>query len=1367
LTINPEFVTATDLDELSERLESRELIPRLVRRLLTGTHGVEGVTLRANERIGVPGWDGEVGAAQGSAYVPAGSSAWEIGTGADPKKKAQSDYKKRTQTPLGVVPAQSVFVFVTSRCWKDKQDWVTDKVKEGVWRDVKVLDCDDLHGWLELHPGVHIWISEQLGRRPLGVETLERWAAQWSTQTDPALPLDLLLAGRAEAAQILRTTLADDAIAAGVKAGSREEALAFIAAALLIPPPPEVDTRDANGPRNREGTAEALPAEDLSTDSAASSTEQAEQAATRVADLGGAPTEVSERVDTLSGARALVVQDPVVWTRLIDSPSALVMIPATEDADIAAALAAGHHVIRPLGSGDGAGRGTLLELPSLDRGAACDALRAVFGSFDEADRRAAAARRSLVSLRRSLRRDPQRTSPPWAGPPDSEKLAPLLLAGSWRAGSADCEKIAQLSRQEYADLERLLARLAATDDPPLRLGNFEWHLSSPEDAWDLLSPQLTADDVQRWRGICVEVLSEIDPLLTLDSEARRLAAFHGEPRRHWSTTLQQGLAEGAALLGWASEQNQKIAGQRTSDWADAIVGELLDLANSDASGIRWRSLAAVLPLLAEAAPAVFLLAVENGLSGDEPVLRLMFEDGPGTSSLDTHSAHSSLLWALEGVCWSEDYLVRACAALATLEKIDPGGRLANRPHGSLRTVLLPWIPRTRANVERRLQALDAVRHVDAEIGFELILAIWPRHHDTSSASHRPRFRQWQRDPEGATYGEIFEFVSGLVPRALEDAKSDPMRWVKLVDRVTTLSEPEQEQMLSALEALDPAQLSENLQIELWRALVDLVERHRTYANAEWAMPVGLRDRLGAQATRIEPVEAVERQARLFEHRPDLAGVDRGDYEAYHEALTEVRVAAVTQALERDGLEAVRRLAAASRLPGAVGDALALATGDEYTELMLPLLEGTDVELTLASGFIRRRHFAVGPDWARDQAASLPKWPEERQVGFLRALPPGDATSVLADSATRTARERYWAEVEPFTSADEAEAFIERLLEVGRAWAAIDLVALYALEREGHEDRWRPDAELIIRVLDQALTEDPSNALQSGTTSYEIVQLLDRLEEMRTERPTLARLEWAFDPLLSYERPPRALHAELSESPDLFVELVSRLYSPDPGDEPGNETAADAASLDKQRDADPASNEHTVSTGPGKGSNRTSEGPGDAEDASASDTTEAEGFSQTAWSVLHHWRRPPGTRDDGTLDGDHLKQWVSRARKMFADRKRTRIGDSQIGELLAGAFPGEDGVWPAEPVRELVEQLESEPFDDGLYVGRMNSRGITTRGVYSGGSSERQLAVRYGKEAATLEARWPRTAQILRRLQLSYERIADQEDEEAGRRADEA
>jgi hypothetical protein len=166
MTINPELVTATDLAEAADRLEAGELTPRLVRRLLTRTAGVEGVTMRATEGIRLGGWDGEVAASAGSAYVPSGSSAWEIGTGQNPKGKADEDYEKRTREPRGVNPANTAFVFVTARRWAGKNDWVAERAAEGVWREVRSLDADDLHGWLEANPGVHIWISEQLGRRP-------------------------------------------------------------------------------------------------------------------------------------------------------------------------------------------------------------------------------------------------------------------------------------------------------------------------------------------------------------------------------------------------------------------------------------------------------------------------------------------------------------------------------------------------------------------------------------------------------------------------------------------------------------------------------------------------------------------------------------------------------------------------------------------------------------------------------------------------------------------------------------------------------------------------------------------------------------------------------------------------------------------------------------------------------------------------------------------------------------------------------------------------------------------------------------------------------------------------------------------------
>jgi hypothetical protein len=63
------------------------------------------------------------------------------------------------------------------------------------------LDADDLDAWLELTPGVHVWFSRLIGKRPDDVVDLETVWADWSQATRPALNAKFLLAGRAKAAE--------------------------------------------------------------------------------------------------------------------------------------------------------------------------------------------------------------------------------------------------------------------------------------------------------------------------------------------------------------------------------------------------------------------------------------------------------------------------------------------------------------------------------------------------------------------------------------------------------------------------------------------------------------------------------------------------------------------------------------------------------------------------------------------------------------------------------------------------------------------------------------------------------------------------------------------------------------------------------------------------------------------------------------------------------------------------------------------------------------------------------------------------------------------------------------------------------------
>jgi excisionase family DNA binding protein len=189
-----DFVDAENLDSWEGR-RAQERLPELLRRLLARTPGITNASVRAGEGISVTGWDGVATSDGRAAFLPTGPIRFEAGTSSDYMKKAQSDYDNRVAAASGK-PSAEHFVFVTNRRWKTKTAWEAEREAEGMFQSVRVLDADDLIGWLEATPFVHLWISEVLGRRPTEVQTLDQWWAEFGANHEPALTEDLFLAGR-------------------------------------------------------------------------------------------------------------------------------------------------------------------------------------------------------------------------------------------------------------------------------------------------------------------------------------------------------------------------------------------------------------------------------------------------------------------------------------------------------------------------------------------------------------------------------------------------------------------------------------------------------------------------------------------------------------------------------------------------------------------------------------------------------------------------------------------------------------------------------------------------------------------------------------------------------------------------------------------------------------------------------------------------------------------------------------------------------------------------------------------------------------------------------------------------------------------
>ena len=1266
------LVNASDVDAWAGRLDARSQLPRLIRRLiLATTSNVERLHFGADEGVQTGGWDGIVTSRSGNGFVPEGVSVWEIGANRDIKGKADDDYEKRSQNPIGLDPAQVTYVFVTPRRWNQKDKWVKAHKAQGTWKDVRVYDAEDLETWLEEAPAVHLWLSMQMGKHPRGARSLEDFWADWTAQTEPPFSPDLVIGGRSSIQETIKQWLDGAAAAFALQGDAHDEPLAFLASVIVTMEEPQRETLMA---------------------------------------------------------RAIVVEDAASWKELFVSSANLILIPRWSGVveGITRAVRNGHHVFVPAEPGT---RGVNV-LPRIVRDAAEKALEGMGLPRERARDLATLGRRSLWALRRKLASEPMLQTPTWAQPQNARELLAPLLACAWQADApADRKVLEALAGVHYDRIQEALVRWSKTPDPPVRLVGGLWMMVAPEDTWRLLAPFLTGDDLARFKKVALEVLSTSSGLdqtfvrwsgLPTNDEASRA-----------SHAVREGIASMLALMAALSSEVECASGVSGEYVARTVVGALLEKAKGNAE--LWASIAPVLVLLAEAAPAPFLDAVDAGVSGEAPLLGQMFQTKDDDYGLGPTSPHTYLLWALETLTWNPDFLGRAALALARLVQLDPGARNGNHPDRSLREIFVLWYPNTTAPLARRLSVLDAMRKRTPDVAWRLFLSLLPTNHgDTIRPTHGPKWHDWKPDQErGVTYAEIAQAVEAIVGRLLTDAGTNTSRWCDLLDRAGDLWPQHRENLLNTLNALDTNSFAPEDRMKMAGALRALVVRHQEFAEADWAMPEEHLTRLQVIERKLQPHDPVLRHLWRFQRFVPLPERRKLSSEQRYEKVAQLRCEALREIITSQGIDGILRLASQSEDPESVGFALnAMAEPPVHVDAFLAenLASPQGWRASIALGWVRPRAWTNDQAWIQARLyAARNVWRPEQWGEFFLPFPLDAALLDRLEVLDEAAQHHYWTRTQNATLPNErhdAERVIARMMEAGRFAETIKLVH-WAL----HDNPELVVSERIMDVLESAVANPSVQGL--GATVYDTAELLDHLWKQDAPRERLARLEWIFFPLHEHTRTPKVLHAELARDPAFFVEVLCWIYRARPG----------------ERETDERDDEDKAVSRP--------EESNDLEDAEL----RAE-RGRRAWALLFHWHQTPGAREDGTLDEEHLKNWVAHAREMAKEKERSVVVLIHIGHALAHSPRDEDGAWPHRAVRDIIDDIANPRLESGFHCQVINNRGVTTRGLTDGGAQERVLANRYEKDAVQVADAWPRTAAVLRGIAEDYRRHAEREDRSA-------
>ncbi|WP_300319587.1 hypothetical protein [Idiomarina sp.] len=1259
------IVQAGDLDRYAPTRDSQAVIPELVYWLVKQScSNLVVCRIPYGDAVNQPGWDGLVETMEGFLeFVPKGKSYWEIGTGADPQSKATNDFKKRTEEIDDKERADSSFVFVTPRSsgsggWNEPQQtkWLESRKDTG-WKQIRVIDGVKLADWLREYPAIGKWLAkklnltENLGGLSTAIEHWENLTSECAAD-DPPFPPTLFTIGRSGACEALQALFEGKTQVLMLFAESPQDVADFVSA-FLVGLDPDTSGNFSN--------------------------------------------------------HCLYINDEQAWRSIVEtrSPHVLVADPRLGlETDEGAALQTiarrkGHAVVVPL---CGAWSGNSPEILKL-RSPSESQIESVLKEAGYTDIRARELARvggdRISALRRHLRG--YGTLPPYATWDNATLIAQAGLIGKWDGSNlSDRSALEMLLGKRYGEWIEILRPDTLRSDSPLIQNNEKWRFVARGEAWSSLGSRITDDDLDRFQKMAVSVLGERDPKFDLPKEDRFAASVHGKVLTH-SQFIRKGIAETLALLGSRPMSLTSCSDRKAESTAVLVVRDLLYKASWD----RWASLDSFMPLLAEAAPDEFLDAIESVLVDleDTPFHKIFAEEGKG--GLGGWNYMSGLLWALETLAWSSEFLSRVSVILADIASFDPGGSWVNRPSNSLADIFLPWHVQTTASFQKRQSAVESVIKEQPIVGWKLLLALLPHNHGFTSGCHRPIWRDLiPRDwKEGVLRTEYWEQVTAYTDLAVALAKSDSQKLCELIKRLSDLPKSAHESLLEHLSSDAVVSLSEADRLPLWESLDEMVRQHRKFSDADWALPEDAVNKLAETAKKLAPISPAFKYHHLFSGRDFDLYDEKGNYDEQRRRLDEARQTAIIEIIGDSDVGAALNFAAKVKAPYEVGSALGKIAPYEMESTILPSLLDSedDISALVVAGFIWARFWKFEIEWV--DAVLRKAWPLEQQSKFLTLLPfEEEIWKRVSTHLTPSHEALYWknAKVNPYGTDRDLTLPVEKLIQYGREGAAVMCLARML------DDRSRFDESLAIHALLAVLKSEHGI---KELDKYETIELIKYLQKSETsDKDALFRIEWNFLPWLDRfsSGSPVTLEKRLASDPAFFAEAVGLVFRSK------NVSAEDFEEPDEHK-------KH---------------------------------LAKNAYKLLTEWKRCPGIQDDGTFSAEIFNEWLKDARRLTEESGHGEVAQIQIGHVLTCAPPDSDGLWIHNAVAAALNLRDSGEMRSGFTTQLFNDRGVHG---FTHGREERELARENLEKAESLDSKgYTRFATAMREFAAEYERQAERE-----------
>jgi hypothetical protein len=1006
--------------------------------------------------------------------------------------------------------------------------------------------------------------------------------------------------------------------------------------------------------------------------------------------------------------RTLVVFTPEVWHYLAIQSSSFILIPMFDDPDIGLAQTRGHNLIQIADNSSYVlDNNVSIRLPKISREVAERILhRVALSSFDVA-KMAALARRSMSAFYRTISLDQTMKKPDWSTNAETVKvLAPLMLVGAWEYNHPeDCRAIENLVGVSNEKINALLDKLYEkhqSNAPFVRSGD-RWSIVDPLGAADLMFHKISEQHVNCWENLVNSVVL---------SEMRKVAMRRGCASAEQfvqnigalSATLQRNVMRGLPLVSAWAERNAGPAHPLLLAMKRMING-FFDAGFESEDSIGLIDLSWAFVYFAEALPDLFLDRIDGlvrTVDSQNSLSRAVLCNGEnGTFVTDAADA-------LERLTWSRQYCARAIFLIAAIaDKTCDEGLCAALSLDLCKTLGV----RSKfgnASVDDKGAIVQTLLSKYPKVGWYALTGIMHPKMFNNIMPRRPIYRDWS--VENCVSNEcVAIYLEKIIDVAVLTAESDVSRWEILLDAVGKYGCDKLQRVVKELrQRVQPSALSKSEAVELSNILQRYVGMSASCAGTEDCARQLLDVELETLIASLESDHDLVKFSRLFVlDQTLLSKFSQPTFEDRSISRESKRLEVLQSVCQRN-LSDLRVLAEHVEDLNCIGRTMAHLHRDLDSLVLRWFDEGTVRLSEVAKAYVLEKASNSNVSWVRSVLNS----DMLQQVGrehFVAGLPLGIEWAAVLGEIDPLLVRLYWESFDAFEimdiSSDDASESVRQLIALGYADKAIVLLSC-EINRGG--------VPALSDVIDALLLFAEFGVLQRGDPIFASANhLLEWIDCLDVDHPDIYVVEFLYFASLHSEVPFGKLYRYFSSDSQRFVSLVCGSYVP----------------------------------------------------SGCPKWCSEEEIREAQCAILSRWNYLPGLSVDDGLNGSDLKQWFQDCLLLFEQANCLDVGNEGLGRVLASSPEGSDGMWPVEDVRYLIEKFGTAALKNGLIVGHISLYGPTVKGTYEGGNSERELMNRYREYSWKMNARWPKTASILKLLADYYQMQAAVWDRDAEERAD--